>query len=143
MQVLMGGNTKFVKLTDHNITDSDLSILPDNTSAAGVVFTFSNTGTFTCERTSLSDLTFTGEWLVAGTASNWEIRFTGTGWSTGTFSSWLSLGTTRSVSLTTSQTGVGESDITVNATVEIRRIGASTNEASCVITANASATVEP
>jgi len=74
------------------------------------------------------------EWLVAGTSSEFDVRATHNSGSTpsGTYSSWLNLGTSRSWSL--SQSGIGS--LTGTITIEIRESAGGTILDSASVTLN-------
>jgi hypothetical protein len=88
-----------------------------------------------------------GEWLVGGTASDYEVRATlvGTigvppGSTSGTFGSWLSLGTTRLWYVEVTEFGIGTSTAELEMTVEIRDAATQTVQATATINLEARST---
>lgn len=139
MLLLSGGTT--VRLTDHSIIDNSFRVTPDNASA-GSFFELGSDGVARFLRTEESDGSYVSEWMLGGSSSDYEVRFTLlTGAASGTFDTWLALSFSRTVSVTATQSGFGTttSDATVRA--EIRTVGGVVLSSS-VITLSATAQVD-
>ena len=139
MQMIMGGGTRFVKLT--NRSEQDIHNVASGTASAYVRYSLTNAGVFQVIELRGGTTNYTGEWLVAGNVADYEVQFTGTGWTTATLNTWLALSTTRTIELSATRSITGETNVSATGTISIRRIGSATNEASCNIDANVVLTV--
>lgn len=121
IQQLMLGGVWQVVLTDHGVNDYDFATAP-STANASAQFNLALDGTANYDRLSGSDGTYDGEWLRYGNPADFEVRFTvvSGSFSSGTFGSWLNLGTTRLIAVTASRSTIGTTLNNGSATVEIR-----------------------
>lgn len=134
LQVLVKQQGSPVRLTNRTVFAS-------NTGSSGPL---SATATFTLNSSGALVLspggTISGEWLLFGSASSYDVRVTmasGTNWAGPALSTWLDLATTRSWSLTATRTPVGVTTVTGTATVEIRRKSDSVVIATATVTLTA------
>jgi hypothetical protein len=108
MQVMMGNSGGIVvDIDDHTIS---------GTATGSATYFIDAAGTARGIGTGLTNTTYSGEWLLVGSASDYEVRVTivsGT-LTSGTTGSWLSCGSDRNWSITSS---VGKTTVL---TVEIR-----------------------
>jgi hypothetical protein len=119
MWVGVAGEWKFVwaPVTGGNVSDTKATAYP---TAATAFIRWSSDGTF--DRSQGNDLF---SWLVGGTGSDYDIYFTQSSGSTvtGTLNSWLSLGSSRTLSLTDDVAGTAE---TASGAYQIRHSPSST-----------------
>lgn len=118
LQVLVKQQGSLVQLTSRTVFAANI----------GATGPLSATATFSLNSSGALVLspggTISGEWLLFGSASDYEARATmasGTNWAGAALSTWLDLATTRSWSLTATRSTVGSTSVTGTATVEIRR----------------------
>jgi hypothetical protein len=140
MLFLSGGSS--VRITDRSIEDTDFVILPA-TAFAEATYQLGSDGVARFLRASEGNGVYSPEWLLGGSASNYEVRFTSLSGSPSAvaFDTWLPLTSSRSVSVSASQPGFGETTNTGTVKVEIRT-SSGLILSSATITLSATATVD-
>lgn len=143
IQQLMLGGVWEVVLTDHTNNDLSFTISP-TTPSASAEFILAGDGTADFTRLVGSDGTYDGEWLRYGSPGDFEARFTvvSGSFSSGTFGSWLNLGTSRSIGVAASRITIGVTEQTGTATVEIRAAGSGNILATATVTLTATAEMD-
>lgn len=124
MMALLGANPGGAFISSQSISDNDAAIFPATASASSS-YELGADGVARFFREKGTDGTYSGEWRLLGASSDYEVRFTtlsGT-FTAGTFDTWLSLGTSRSITVSASQSTVGTTSNSATARVEIRTTG--------------------
>ena len=149
IQMLMmgGGSFKFVSIENFTIQDTDLSISPDispDSAFASSEYQLSSDGVAYFNRVAQTDGFIPGQWRIVGNSSDYDVRFSlVSGAATGSaFNVWLNLGSTRSILVSASRSGVGSSTQSGVVFVEIRNTASGIVLATATITLEATATVE-
>lgn len=138
---LLGAGSSLINISDRSISDNHYVATPN--AEASSRYELTNDGVARFFRTQLSDGTFSGEWLLGGSASQYEVRFTLLSGSVAgdTLNTWLNLGTTRNVNVSAFRTMFGETVVNATVLVEIRTTSGLLLD-SATITLSATATVD-
>lgn len=122
---MMAAGGKFVEINNFTDTAFDSSLSPD-TAIAELQYSLRSNGRATAYFSPGSPVDLPGQWLLAGAAADYEVRFTllSGAFQSGNLGNWLSLSVDRSIAVSVTRTAVGEETVTGTALVEIRRVGA-------------------
>lgn len=118
---LLGAGSSLVNIADKSISDSDFTVTPTNAESSSR-YELGNDGVARFFRNKGTSGTYAGEWLVGGSPSDYEVRFSLLSGSVsgGTLNTWLSLATTRNVNVSALRTTIGETTVSGTVLVEIR-----------------------
>lgn len=145
IQMLMmgGGSFKFVNIENFTIQDTDFRVSPDSAFASSE-YQLSSDGVAYFNRAAQTDGFIPGQWRIVGNSSDYDVRFSlVSGAATGSaFNVWLNLGSTRSVLVSASRSGVGISTQSGVVFVEIRNTASGIVLATATITLEATVTVD-
>ncbi len=144
MMAKMGGTTNPVRITNRLLVQQGFSISPADATASATLELL-NTGQAREANNPGGIVNIAGQWLLAGSASDFECRFTlqsGT-INLGALGVWQALSATRNVGNLVTRAGntPGSSNITGSVLVEIRRTGTSIILGSAVFDFDVTATV--
>lgn len=139
---LLGSGSSLINISDKSVDDSHDVVSP-STASAQAGYQLGSDGVARFNRQSDGNGSYSGEWLVGGLSSDYEAMFTiVSGSPTGvTFNSWLSLSSSRTVSVSATQSVFGSTTNTATVTVQIRTTSGLLLD-SATITLSATATVD-
>lgn len=112
-----------VKLSPRSISDLRFTLSPtDSVTDARFILDANGEARFTTGNSGSG--TYAGEWLLGGSSSEYEVRFTVQSGTTtvGTVDTWLSLANTRQIGISLSRSSIGTTIQEATVLVEIRRV---------------------